>query len=676
MHSKPIALLVALLAVAAAGSAHASVVRSTHAEAELVSPQAALVPGASLALGLRIKLDPGWHVYWKNPGDSGEAPRLALRLPDGFRAGELEFPYPKRLPVAHLVNFGYEGEALFPVKVEVPAGLGAGRTLALKARAEWLECSDICLPAEAELELALPVAATAGASRWTALFGETRAKLPGALSEGNAVATASGRTVELGIPALARCSDGDFFPEREGTFTHARIRRIAGDGLRFTLPLESDAPDTLAGIATCVEAGGTTRAYAVSVRVARLAPAAPHVAGLTLGVAFAFALLGGLALNLMPCVFPVLGIKALALAHSGGAGRGERLRHAGGFAAGVVLSFVLLAAAMLALRSAGEQIGWGFQLQSPAFVSALAALFFVLALNLSGYFEWGGAIQSAAASAAARHGGPFFDGALAVLVASPCTAPLMGAALGYTLGAPAPAVMAVFVALALGMAAPYALLALNPAWTRWLPKSGSWLETLKQLFAFPLYATVLWLGWVLGELAGHAATIRLGALLLAIAFAIWLWRRTGARMLAAVTALAAIAATALWLHAAFAPQDAPAPAADGLWRPYSRAGLDELRARGTPVFVDFTAAWCITCQVNKQAVLATEPIRRALRESGAVAVRADWTRRDPEITRALAELGRNGVPVYAVYGRGGDVTILPEILTVQRVVDALKGAAR
>src|SRR5262249_38854882 len=302
---------------------------------------------------------------------------------------------------------------------------------------DWLECREICLPASADLALDLPVAAQARASRWAELFERTHARMPVALTSGaSAVATDGGG--ELRIAGLAHCTDGDFFPDREGVFTQARIRRIAAEdgAMRFALPLEDRPPDEVAGVATCVERGTATRAYTVSASVARFAPGVNASVALSLSVALVFAFVGGLALNLMPCVFPVLGLKALGLARISTQERATRLRHAGAFTFGLVASFLALAGAMLALRAAGEQIGWGFQLQSPWFVSALAVLFFVLALNLSGFFEWGGAIQAAVGSAARRLGGPFFDGALAALVASPCTAPLMGAAVGYTLAEP------------------------------------------------------------------------------------------------------------------------------------------------------------------------------------------------------------------------------------------------
>ena len=667
------------------GEAAAAPARSHAADAELVSRGTAIVPGQSLELGLRLKLDAGWHVYWKNAGDSGTPPSLAFVLPAGYQAGSLQFGQPQRIPTAHLVNYGYEGEVLFPVRVEVPADAGTGN-VTIRAKADWLECKESCLPATATLAITLPVGPAVGTSRWASLFDATRARLPVAMPA--AVRADSGTKdglVGLTLLGLDDCRNADFFPDREGLFVPAKIVRVpdAGGAPRFTLPLETNAvpPERLTGIVTCAPGPAAARAFEVAAAVvpgpgpgAPVAWSAPAGgADLSLAVALVFAFLGGIVLNLMPCVFPILGLKILAIAqHAGRADRRYRLMHALQFLAGVLASFGVLAGGMLALRSAGEQVGWGFQLQSPVFVSAMAVLFFVLALNLSGAFEWGGRLQSAAGRAASRFGGAFFDGVLAVLVASPCTAPLMGAAIGFTLAQPAPVVLAVFAALALGMALPYVVLTLAPRLTRQLPKPGPWLESVRQFMAFPLYATVLWLAWVLGELTSLGATIRLGVLLLAIAVGLWLLRRRAARALALALAAALFVGAANWWYGGLSlPSPAAAAQAQGEWRAWSPTAFAEARASGKAIFVDFTAAWCVTCQVNKQTVLGTAPVTRALQDTGTIAMRADWTRRDPAITTALAALGRNGVPVYALYAPDGRVTLLPEVLTTSMVVEAL-----
>ena len=666
-------------------SLQAAVVRSTAAEAELIAARSTIVPGEPLTLGLRLKLDPGWHVYWKNAGDSGTPPALRLDLPPDFEPGPLQFAYPQRIPISHLVNYGYEGEVLFPIDVDVPRQLAATE-VAVRARAEWLECKESCIPASADLVLTLPVASNSGPSRWSQLFESAQRRLPQPLPAGVMLqGRQDAQRVLLQVDGLSDCADADFFPEREGVFAHAKIARIPSTkDLRFDLPLETNAttPQALAGVLTCARRIGAARAFEIATPVVAAGGAGVGDLVVTTGerlslvVALMFAFIGGIVLNLMPCVFPVLGLKVLGLSDQVRALASSRIRHAALFASGVMASCLVLASTLLALRAAGEQIGWGFQLQSGVFVTALAVLFFVLALNLSGDFAWGSAVQTLAGRAAARLRGPFFDGVLVVLVASPCTAPLMGAAIGYTLSEPAPTVIAVFVALAAGIAAPYAFIVVYPALLRRLPKPGAWLETTRQALAFPLYATVLWLAWVLGELAGLDAAIRLGALLLAVTFAIWLWQRRAHRVIAAVAAAVFLGGAIAWLAAGLDGMPKTPTAIEGEWKRWSPAAMDGYRAQGKAVLVDYTAAWCITCQVNKLTVLNTAPVLDALRASGIVALRADWTRRDPEIAKALAALGRNGVPVYALYHAEGRVTLLPEVLTTRLVIEALRNHAK
>jgi thiol:disulfide interchange protein DsbD len=390
-------------------------------------------------------------------------------------------------------------------------------------------------------------------------------------------------------------------------------------------------------------------------------------------------------LNLMPCVFPVLSLKALRLATSGGDDR-RVLRHEGlAFSAGVVIAFSVLGAVIVALRATGAQLGWGFQLQSPAVVTALAILFFVMALNLSGMFEFGALVPSRVAtwSHANRHANAFGSGVLAVAIASPCSAPFMGAALGYALSADAHVTLGIFIALGIGMALPYFALACFPQWRRVLPRPGPWMERLRQLLAFPLYATVAWLAWVLGAQVGNDGVLRIGAVLVLTAFALWAWRtwRSAARGpwrgIAAASAVAGLVVAWPLLAGAHVPSaevraQASAWHADG-WEAYSPARVAEAADEGHPVFVDFTAAWCITCQVNERLVLNSARVRDAFARSGTVLLRADWTRRDARITEALAALGRSGVPVYVLYRKGRPAQLLPEVLRRSVVVDALSG---
>ncbi len=414
-----------------------------------------------------------------------------------------------------------------------------------------------------------------------------------------------------------------------------------------------------------------------------LDPAAPRAGAtaVTLVAALALAFAGGIILNLMPCVFPVLSLKAVALAAPG---HGDRrgLRASGlVFGAGVIATFVALAALLLALRAAGEEVGWGFQLQSPAVVTALAVLFFVLALNLSGVFEFRALWTSGGRTLAHPYADAFFSGVIAVVIASPCTAPFMGAALGYALTAPASATLAVFVALGAGMALPFTLLSWFPGWRRMLPRPGPWMAFLKQVLAFPLYATVAWLAWVLGAQVDNDAVMRLSITLVVVAFALWAWHavRVGASRAFRAAALIAfgVAAAVAWPllrgDAAASAAAARPASTDAAWQPWSATRVADLTRDGRPVFVDFTAAWCVTCQVNKRLVLNDAAVREAFAARNVALVRADWTRRDPAITEALAALGRNGVPVYVLYRPGREPVLLPEVLSKGVVTDALAG---
>jgi thiol:disulfide interchange protein DsbD len=590
----------------ACSMAAAAPVRTEHVEAELVAAQHSAEPGKPLAAALRLKMIPRWHTYWRNPGDSGEPTRLEWKLPAGYAAGPIRWPAPQRLPAGPLMNFGYEGEVLLPVEIAVPADAREGATLA--ARATWLVCNDEhCIPEEAQLSLRIAIG-PAAASPWARPIAAARAALPvaaGADWRFAAFRTPGGVQLEIQPPSGTVLNSPQFFPFEQGKIHNAGSQAFAGSRLEIPRALQPvGAFNRVAGVL----AGGP-QALEIDVPVAGVASGVP---GLAVALLLAFA--GGLILNLMPCVLPVLSIKVLGFA---GQGDARALRaHGLVYALGVLVSFWLFAGLLIALQAAGQEIGWGFQLQSPAFVAFLALLFLVLALQLSGIFEFRGF----AFTATANH--PFLTGVLAVAVASPCTAPFMGAALGYALGETALTALAVFSALGLGMAIPYVALAWHPRWLKWVPKPGAWMVRLKRALAIPLYATVAWLAWVL-------------ALQLVVL-----------------------------------------PAPDRAWKPYSDAALASLTARGKPVFVDFTAAWCVTCQVNKQLVLGRPETERAFAERGVVLLRADWTRRDPEIGRALAALGRNGVPLYVLYSPGQEAVLLPEILTQGAVLAALGRLSR
>ena len=699
--------LCAAMALVFAAVGWAAPVRTAHVEAELVAAKTALVPGEPLTVALRLGIDKGWHTYWQNPGDSGLPTTLEWKLPGGISAGPIEWPAPRLLPAGPLLNYGYENDVLHLVTLTTAPAFISGRDVTLAARADWLVCKETCIPEGADLPLTLPVANAAEPDpRWGKAIDAARTALPRPLAGWQASAEGRGATIALKLVPTAGAAD----PGEMRFFANAidRIEPSApqslgreANGYVLALPVASTLHGTfgtLAGVVTAANSfGGDARAATIDVAVNGTVTASPRAAlppppmlNLTAaaepeGLGFVFALvsafIGGILLNLMPCVFPVLSLKVLGFAthHD----TKSTLHHeASAFAGGVILTFVALGLLLSALRAAGEQLGWGFQLQSPSVVTALAILFFVLALNLSGVFEFGQLAPSSVAawSSKNRTVDAFGSGVLAVVIASPCTAPFMGAALGFAMAGGISMMLLVFIALGMGMAVPYVLLAWFPGWRRRLPRPGPWLARFKQLLAFPLYATVIWLAWVLGAQRDNDAVLRLFVALLGIGFALWAWRIVrggGARpwgiASVAVLAGAAVVAWPLFAHDTEPARsaDASAPAAAGDWAPFTQARVADLAAAGRPVFVDFTAAWCVTCQVNKRLVLNSSAVREGFANRGVVLVRADWTRRDPAITQALTALGRSGVPVYVLHRPGNTPLVLPEVLQPQTVLDAL-----
>jgi thiol:disulfide interchange protein len=671
-----------------------------HVDAELIAATDAVVPGRPLSVGLKLTHQRDWHTYWQVPGDSGLPTRIEWQLPAGFTAGPIEWPVPKRLPTGPLMNFGYEGETLLLMAIQVPADLPTGQTVTLAGKAEWLECREVCIPGESDVALTLPVRPTAGPSSSAGLFERTREKVPQPLAGLAAVGTIDGDRLKIGLalPPDKSASRLEFFPLEEGRIEPAAPQVLKREGNAVELYLTAAAPapasdgKTLKGVLVANGGPGAAAGWAATVDMAvaaglveRVSPAATAgaAASMSLIAALGAAFLGGLLLNLMPCVFPVLSLKVLGLAqHRHGA---PLAAHGIAFASGVVLSFVLLAGLLIGLQQAGSALGWGFQLQTPWVVAGLTVLFFVIGLNLLGVYEFtfGGGLANLGNSAGANRPsdwrGSFSTGVLAVVIASPCTAPFMGAALGYAITQPASTSLSVFAALGFGMAAPYVLLTMFPALLSKLPRPGRWMELFRQFMAFPMFATCVWLLWVLAQQvdAGGLA-LALGALV-AVAFALWAlglsqrgayvfrWVALAGAALAAVT----FAPLATWDPAAGA---ANRSTADAGWVDYSPEKLAQLTSEGKAVFVDFTAAWCVTCQVNKRVALNTEKVTGRFTAEGVVRMRADWTSRDERITRALAEFGRNGVPLYVLYDTSGRPTLLPEILTEGTILAALDKA--
>ena len=659
--------------------------------------------GSKVWVGLQIAHQPEWHTYWKNSGDSGQATSLSWTLPAGVLAGDIAWPVPKKLPIGNLANYGYEGTVLLPVPLTItPEFKPSGVTpeLEIKLRASWLVCKLECVPQDGEFVLRIPTKGSTGIH--TAQFDAAFRAQPTLLNDPASI-TIQGNMLNVsvaGLPASLQGQNLDFFPETPEVIETAAKWTQSWKGAVWTAavplsPHRSVSPDVMPlvlvakmgnerpGFLAQAKLNGTWPA-AVPVVAAQpssisAANSLPVTAGAnlptSLWVALFGALLGGMILNLMPCVFPVLAIKVVGFArHSSN----QQRQRVGGLAysAGVVLSFVALGALMLALRSAGEQLGWGFQLQSPAVVAALAVLFTVIGLNLVGLFEFAQFVPSSVATLEAKNPSvdAFLSGILAVVIASPCTAPFMGASLGLALALPPAQALAIFATLGVGMALPYLAASWSPGLARKLPRPGPWMDTFRRAMAFPMFATVVWLVWVLGQQSGIDGAAALLALLLALALVIWSFGLRGrSRQVFATISIAtfAIMTWAIGQNIIKISENPGATASTALWQPWAPGRVDEVLATGTPVFVDFTAAWCVTCQYNKKTTLASAELLADFAARKVTLLRADWTRRDPAITAALAQLGRNGVPVYVLYQNGHAPVVLSEILSVREVRDAL-----
>ncbi len=689
-------------------SAASSVVTTDQVRAELMAQAPDGVgPGTTVWVGLQLAHKPEWHTYWKNAGDSGLATQLQWTLPEGVSAGEIQWPVPKKLRIGTLANYGYEGTVLLPVPLTIGPQFKApllADSLQIKLSAAWLVCKIECIPEEGQFTLQIPIKSSTAinGAQFDAAWRSAPAEL--AAAPGNSLRV-DGQSIRLavhGLPANWQGRTLELFPESIEVIETAAEWRQAWDGAVWTAqvplsPQRSNSP-ALMPVVLALDGKGQRVELPVSGSwppVSNVAPVSTALqaalanrdpgsggffkqggnAPLGFWAALLGALIGGLILNLMPCVFPILAIKVLGFARHANDRRAHRINGLA-YTAGVLSSFITLGVLMLALRSAGESLGWGFQLQNPAVIAVLALLFTLIGLNLSGVFQFGQVVPTSLAGFQPRHPvvDAFFTGVLAVAIASPCTAPFMGASLGLAVSLPPGQAIAVFSVLGLGLALPYLLASLVPAVARALPKPGAWMDSLKKFMAFPMFATVAWLVWVLGQQSGIDGAGALLALLVATAFVAWALTLTGrSRVVAGSLAMASLLGLA-WGVGPYVTEPVAVVrqgSEDGRWQAWAPGRVEQIMAGGKPVFVDFTAAWCVTCQYNKKTTLSDPQVMADLAAKNVALLRADWTRRDPAITAALQQLGRNGVPVYVLYQSGRAPVLLSEILSVDEVRTAL-----
>ena len=659
---------------------------------ELLAEPSAIVPGEPFTVGIKLSMKEHWHTYWRNPGDSGEPAQVTWKLPQGFVAGDLEWPAPSLIRVGPVASFGYEGDAILLARVTPPRDVRPGATVNLAADVAYLVCEKVCIPGEASVSLSLPVAGPGAPSQTNAVFDAARSMLPQP-SPWSATFGTDTRTITLSLRAQDLRGDAIrsamFFPYDNTLIDNAARQSLQTDGQTTRVSIErsqiaKSIPQRIDGVLVLEEdIGGKVARHAFAIEAAPSAAFAAGEGGVTLLYAVMTALIAGVILNLMPCVFPVLSIKILNLTqHKVETPRRVRL-HGIAYTLGILTCFTILAGVLHGLRAGGAEIGWGFQLQSPLMVATLAFILFALGLSLSGILTIGTSLTRVGGSGLLQRtglSGSFFAGVLATVVATPCTAPFMGASIGFALIQPFVVGLAVFLALGLGLALPFLVLAFVPGLQRLLPRPGRWMETLKQFLAFPLYATVAWLIWVLSFQVGAPGLLAALAGLVLIAFGAWAYglsqgrRDVSARVLQGMAAVSVAGIVALaividmYRPVEMTAQDASSKAGS---EAFSQQKLDTLLASGQHVFVNMTAAWCITCLVNERTALSTGAVREAFAGKRITYLKGDWTNRNPEITRLLEKFGRSGVPLYVLYRGGREPVVLPQILTQSLVLDAL-----
>ena len=669
--------LTLLLILSTVSPVSANPVETPNTKVWLVSENETVSPGETIWVALRQQIRDGWHTYWRNPGDSGEATAIEWQLPDGFKTGEISWPYPEAISYGTLLNYGFHGDVFLLVPITAPQSLTIGEPVDIRANASWLVCEELCIPEDAELSLQMPTAETPGPKNavWSKKFETTRLKLP-QRSPWPARFSVSGETIEVTLDGEqfvdGAITSARFFPYRDGLIqnTDEQSLQITSRGLTLQIAagrriLKNASDDVEKGVVVLTEnVGGHAMTRAVEIEAHRSQGSKgsePFGLGLSLAEAFLFALLGGLILNVMPCVLPVLSLKALDLVRQAEAAPAQARVHGMSYSIGVILSFVLLAMVLITLRAGGDQIGWGFHLQSPITLTILVYVMVAVGLSFLGALSVGAGLANFGGQLAGKSGaaGSFFTGVLATIVATPCTVPFMGAAAGFALTQSALVGLTIFAALGLGMALPFLVLSFIPGTAAWLPKPGAWMETFKQFLAFPMFATAVWLIWVLSSQAGSTGVLIALAGSVLIAFGAWVQGVTQmssepAQWAGRATVVGCAAAALLLVQFTESSAERPEQLEQNVEQStfserYSEDRLRAAREAGQPVFLNLTADWCITCKLNEGVALSSDTIATAFREKNVLYLKGDWTRRDARITDKLSEYGRAGVPLYVLY---------------------------
>lgn len=649
-------------------------VKTDHVIVSLISELDEVKTNENFYVGLKFIIKKGWHIYWKNPGDSGTSPRV--KWEDGVSVGSIDWSYPKKISLEPLANYGYEGEVVLPMIVSVDNVKDSN--LRLSGTVEWLVCKVECIPGQARLDLEIPIGEKNRESQEAKLIREYLAKIPQKVHDIKSwfFHDSTSGTIQLKFNIQDKLSGAYFFPYDGTQIQHAQEQYfIKNDKGNYELAISQSESlvEVIRDFSGVLKLSKDQKDTYYELRPQRkmMMPQKKDLIG-----ALIFAFLGGLILNLMPCVFPVISIKILSLIELTKDNPKAIRMHGWTYTLGVLISFLILSGMLLILQSLGKNLGWGFQLQSPGFVLSMAILFYFMALNLYGTFDIDGAFVNLGGSLANKKSllGTLFTGVLAVIVATPCTAPFMGTALGITLTMPPLVALSVYLSIGLGLAFPYLILCYFPPLLRKLPKPGAWMKNLKQFLAFPMVLTVIWLLWVLSFQTSIDAVVAILVFFVFVLFLFWVrdaWKFKDTKVKTVALILIGIFSL-LYTYRYVLLQSPSAQSAIGQWEVYQPEKLESYLNQKQKVFIDFTAAWCLTCQVNKKLVLRTDKMLSYFNERNIKLITADWTNQDPIITEALKKLGRNSVPVYVYYDEKGQQILLPEILSADIILQSIK----